>query len=186
MRKLLLQVQVTLDGYMAGSQNEMDWMVWDWDQELKKDVQLITKDVSTILLGRKLAEGFIDYWKQVSTDDANPDKASGIEFTNMEKVVFSTTLVESRWEKTSVVNTNAKEYIKLLKNENGKNMIVYGGVDFVNYLIKENVIDVLHLFINPTALGEGRSLFTNRNSYKITNSKLYKCGIQGLVLEKSE
>ncbi|MEJ7671425.1 MAG: dihydrofolate reductase family protein [Chitinophagaceae bacterium] len=58
MRKLKLQVQMSVDGYIAGPNGEMDWMVWDWDDELKKYVTEITEPVDCIVLGRKLALGF--------------------------------------------------------------------------------------------------------------------------------
>ena len=59
MRKLKLQVQMSVDGFIAGPNGEMDWMEWNWDDELKNYITKITSTVNTILLGRKLAEGFI-------------------------------------------------------------------------------------------------------------------------------
>ncbi|MGP1685133.1 MAG: dihydrofolate reductase family protein, partial [Giesbergeria sp.] len=59
MRKLKLQVQISIDGFIAGPKGEMDWMVWDWDDALKQYVSDITEPVDTILLGRTLAQGFI-------------------------------------------------------------------------------------------------------------------------------
>ena len=56
MRKLKLQMQFSVDGYVAGPDNEMDWMQWNWDEELKKYVGNLTDPVDCILLGRKLAE----------------------------------------------------------------------------------------------------------------------------------
>ena len=67
MRKLKLQVQLTVDGYIAGPNGEMDWMVWYWDNELKQYVEEITEPVDCIVLGRKLAQGFIPHWA------ANPE-----------------------------------------------------------------------------------------------------------------
>ena len=62
MRKLKLQVQMTVDGYIAGLNDEMDWMIFNWDDELKKYVTEITKPVDCIVPGRKLAQGFIPQW----------------------------------------------------------------------------------------------------------------------------
>ena len=59
MRKLKLQVQISIDGYMAGADGDMDWLEWNWDDELKNYVSEITDPVDCILLGRKLAQGFI-------------------------------------------------------------------------------------------------------------------------------
>lgn len=61
MRKLKLQVQLSIDGFMAGPEGEMDWMLWDWDEELNRFVAGLTEKVDLLLLGRKLAEGFIPH-----------------------------------------------------------------------------------------------------------------------------
>lgn len=72
MRKLKLQVQLSVDGFIAGPNGEMDWMVWDWDEALNKSVAAITDPVDTKVLGRKLAEGFIPTW---SSRLENPETA---------------------------------------------------------------------------------------------------------------
>ncbi len=63
MRKLKLQVQTSVNGIIAGPKGEMDWMVWDWDDRLKDYVSALTEPVDCILLGRKLAEGFVPAWE---------------------------------------------------------------------------------------------------------------------------
>ena len=68
MRKLKLQVQMSVDGYIAGPNGEMDWMVWNWDDTLKKYVDDLTDSIDCILLGRKMAPGFIAHWAKVAAD----------------------------------------------------------------------------------------------------------------------
>jgi len=73
MRKIKLQMQVSLDGYVAGPNGEMDWMTWDWDEELVKYVGSITETVDLIILGRVLAEGFIPVWQErIDAGDTEP------------------------------------------------------------------------------------------------------------------
>jgi dihydrofolate reductase len=67
MRKLKLQVQMTVDGFIAGPNGEMDWLTFNWDNELKEYVGALTEPVDSIVLGRKLAQGFIPHWA------ANPE-----------------------------------------------------------------------------------------------------------------
>lgn len=69
MRKLKLQVQITVDGFIAGPNGEMEWLTVDWDKELKKYVGSITEPVDCIILGRKLAQGFIPYWASHPDED---------------------------------------------------------------------------------------------------------------------
>jgi dihydrofolate reductase len=59
---------MSIDGYMAGPNGEMDWLEWDWDDDLKNYVIGITNPVDCILLGRKLAQGFIDTWARLAED----------------------------------------------------------------------------------------------------------------------
>ena len=72
LRKLKLQVQMSVDGYIAGPNNEMDWLVRDWDDNLKKYVNELTDSVDTILLGRKMTDGFISYWSNVMSKPDDP------------------------------------------------------------------------------------------------------------------
>jgi len=96
------------------------------------------------------------------------------------KVVFSKTLTASPWERTSIANGDLTEEINDLKNQEGNDMIVYGGGKFVSSLIKENLIDELHLFINPAVIGKGMPIFqevTEKQNYNLIASKQFDCGI---------
>jgi hypothetical protein len=89
MAKLKLQMQISIDGYVASLNGELSWAVWDWDQELKDYIKGVTRDVDCIVLGRKLAQGFIPYW-------ASHPSEEGADFLNStRKVVFSKSVDES-------------------------------------------------------------------------------------------
>ena len=100
MRKLKLQTQMTVDGYIAGPNGEMDFMAWNWDDELKRYVDTITEPVDCIVLGRKLAEGFIPHWAAVAANPNDPERAAAKKFTDTRKVVFTKTLDQSAWDNT--------------------------------------------------------------------------------------
>ena len=72
MRKLKLQVQLSLDSYIAGPDGEMDWMVRNWDDKLKKYVFELTDSVETIILGRKMTDGFVSYWSDLMNKPDDP------------------------------------------------------------------------------------------------------------------
>ena len=82
---------MTVDGFVAGRNGEMDWMTLPWTEDINSYVDEIMDTVDTIILGRKLAEGFIPYWASVAADSDNPEFTSGKKFTNTPKVVFSKT-----------------------------------------------------------------------------------------------
>ncbi len=149
MRKLKLQVQMTVDGYIAGLNGEMDFMVWNWDDELKQYVTDITEPVDCIILGRKLAEGFIPYWATVAANPDDPEFTAGKKFTGTHKVVFTKTLDKSEWDNTVLAKGDLVDEITKLKKQDGKDIIAYGGATFVSTLIKHKLLDEFHLFINP-------------------------------------
>ncbi|HMS69815.1 MAG TPA: dihydrofolate reductase family protein [Saprospiraceae bacterium] len=182
MRKLKLQVQITINGFIAGPNGEMDMFTWNWGEDIKNYVQALTDDVDTIVLGRKLAEGFIPYWQDVAQNDENPEQSSGKLFTDLPKIVFSKTIENSPWNNTTV-SANLINDIQSLKSQNGKDIIAYGGANFVSNLIQENLIDELHLFINPTALDAGLPIFLNKTNFQLKHSLAFECGIVVLCYE---
>jgi dihydrofolate reductase len=159
MRKLKLQVQISVDGFIAGPNGEMNWMTWTMDEDFTSYVNELTDSSDTILLGRKLAEGFIPYWSSVAANPQDPQYPFGKKMSDLPKVVFSKTVKDADWANTEVANGDLVSEVNKLKNAKGKDIIVYGGAGFVSSLIKEGLIDELHLFVNPTALGHGLPIF---------------------------
>lgn len=186
MRKLKLQVQMTIDGYIGGVNGEMDWMVFNWDDKLNQYVTDLTKPVDTIVLGRGLAEGFIPHWANVAADPDNPEVEAGKLFTDLPKVVFTKTLEESPWDNTVLAKGDLVEEITKLKQQAGGDIIAYGGATFVSALIKHGFIDEFHLFINPVAIGQGMSIFKELNgkqALKLVKATPFDCGIVVLHYE---
>lgn len=174
MRKLKLQVQMSVDGYIAGPNGEMDWMIWNWDDELKNYVKEITEPVDCIILGRKLAQGFIPHWASI------PEEEGANKMNNTKKVVFTKTLDKSEWDNTILAKGDLVDEISKLKKQDGKHMITYGGANFVSALIKNGLIDEFHLFINPTAIGSGMTIFNeldSRQNLSLVKSVSFDCGI---------
>ncbi|MDO1445769.1 dihydrofolate reductase family protein [Rhodocytophaga aerolata] len=186
MRKVKLQVQMTVDGYIAGPNGEMDFMVFDWDTKLKNYVEELTEPVDCIILGRKLAEGFIPYWANVAASPENPEVAAGKKFTDTPKVVFTKTLDKSIWDNTVLAKGDLTQEINTLKKQTGNDIIAYGGATFVSALIKHQLIDELHLFINPTVIGKGMAIFKEVESQQkltLVKSTAFECGIVVLHYE---
>ena len=182
MRKLKLQMQVSVDGFVAGASGEMDWMVWDWDDELKNYVWDLTAPVDLILLGRNLATGFIDAWTSRASDASTKDEFAQ-KMVDTRKIVFSNSLENIRWENAELRRGDLTEEITKLKQLEGGDIIVYGGAKFTGSLIKNNLIDEYHLFLNPVALGKGISIFGDLDEYlnlKLINSKSFAGGIVDL------
>lgn len=103
---------MTVDGYIGRLNGEMDWMTFNWDNELKKYVKEITEPVDCIVLGRKLAQGFIPHWasKPEGEDAWGVDKLN-----NTTKVVFTKTLNKSEWDNTVLAKGDLVDEITKLK-----------------------------------------------------------------------
>lgn len=177
---------MTVDGYIAGPNGEMDWMTFPWTDDLKKYVDDLTAPVDTIVLGRKLAQGFIPHWATVAAEPDNPEFTAGKKFTDTLKVVFTQTLNQSEWSNTILAKGDLVEEITALKKQDGQDLIAYGGATFVSALIKNGLVDEFHLFVNPTAIGNGMPIFNqlDRNQpMALVKSTAFKCGIVVLCYE---
>ncbi len=179
MRKLKLQMQQTIDGFVGTADGALDWMTWSWDDELNKHVTELHENVDLIILGRKLAEGFIPHWANAAKDPATSEDFA-IKMNDTPKIVFSRTLENSIWENTRLAKGNLADEIRQLKSQPGNDIIVYGGAGFVTNLIQEGLIDELHLFVNPSAISNGLRIFGQRTNLKLINAKAFPCGIVGL------
>ena len=191
MKKLTLQMQMSADGFVAGPNGEMDWMAWNWDDQLKNYVKELTDPVDCILMGRNLAAGFIPHWEGVARDPANPEYEAGKKFSETPKFVFSKTLDVSNplfaaSKNAKLVNGDLVKEVNNLKQQPGKSMMAYGGAGFVASLIQHNLIDEYHLFINPTAIGKGMSIFGKLDEklrLQLKRSQAFDCGVVVLVYQ---
>lgn len=181
MRKLKLQVQISVDGFVAGPNGELDWMTWESDDKHSEFVNMLTDTSDTILLGRKMTDGFVSYWENVV--DNQPDS---IEFSfakkmvDIPKIVFSKTLKNVAGKNIVVENGDLVTAVNNLKNKNGKDIVVYGGAGFVSSLIKNGLIDEFNLFVNPVLINKGMRIFDlldKRQKLSLFGSTAYDCGV---------
>lgn len=185
MRKIKLQIQISVDGLIAGPNGEMDWMVWNWDGALKNYVSALTEPVDCIILGRKLAEGFIPHWSAASKI-ANEDQVFALKISETHKVVFTKTLKSAEWSNTVLAKGNLSEEINSLKNQDSGDIIVYGGGSFVSSLINEGLVDEYYLFVNPSILGNGMPIFQSlaaKQNLVLKQVQGFDCGITVLCFE---
>src|SRR5689334_16915405 len=124
MRKLKLQMVMSLDGFVKGDYPGGDVK---WDKAAYKFCFDNLKNVDRILLGRTTAEGFIPHWKGVANDPKDADHKLGKLLTDIPKIVFSKKLKTTKWDNATIANGDVVKEIKALKKKKGKDMIVYGG-----------------------------------------------------------
>lgn len=187
MRKLKLEIQITVDGFIADPNGNTDWAIWNWAPQWNWDKALqqyhidLTISSDCILLSSKFVEGeFINHWKEKSKNAEDPQYPFAKAITDMRKVVFTNKLTESKWETVELAKGDLVSEVNRIKNQPGKDIIVYGGAKFVSSLLKASLIDELYLFVNPVAIGSGLSIFNQQGSnfkLKLQQCNAYDCGV---------
>src|SRR2546423_3874932 len=174
-RKLKLQVQMTVDGFVAGPDGQLDWMTRNLDEGVIGRIVQLTDTSDTILLGRKMTEGFIKYWESV--DPQSPEYAFARKMVDTPKVVFSKTLTHVEGKNVRVESGDMVQAVNQLKAQRGKDIVVYGGATFVSALIDHNLIDELNIFVNPVAIGRGMRIFKDRKALREIGSAADPSGV---------
>ena len=164
MRKVVMQMAITLDGFVAGPNGEMDWLFSASDEKSRAYIDDLLNKSDHILLGRNMAPGFLDYWPKDKTE-------LGAKINKLPKTIFSKTLNKVEWPDVTVAKDIVSE-IARLKSEPGKNLILYGGASLVQSFINLNLIDEYHFVVVPIIIGKGLPLLANLKS--TTKLKLAK------------
>ncbi|WP_165823753.1 dihydrofolate reductase family protein [Pseudochryseolinea flava] len=178
MRKLKLQMQITLDGYVAGSQGQLDWMTPETDERQVQYLKDLTTSMDTILLGRKMAEEAVPHWEHVTKikkGDAEWEYAKT--FVSTPKIIFSKTFRSPLGENTTLEQGDLTSVVTKLKDLPGKDIIVYGGASFASALIKQNLVDEFHLLVNPVAIGAGKIIFDGQHKLTLIKSMAFSNGV---------
>ena len=186
MKKLILQMQISVDGFV-GADADHPWQIWEWgddiswDEELKQDFNAVFAGIDTILLSRNMAEeGYLSHWGNAAKKyPADPFYAFAQRIVEAQKVVPSDKLKSSRWERTGVVSGDLPREVAALKAGKGADIAVFGGAGFASALIAAGLVDEFQLFINPAVLGAGRRIFDQGGFAKLLllGSKAYACGM---------
>lgn len=155
MRKLIVDMMLSLDGFFEGPHREIDWFHWDSDMEMYS-VSLL-HSVDAILLGRVAYQLFSAYWPTEAASRENPRIAPLM--NSLEKIAFSTTLDKVEWQNTRLVKGDLGREISRLKAGPGKDLVMFGGAGLLASLVPLGLVDEYRFRINPLILGNGRPLF---------------------------
>ncbi len=174
-------MHISLDGFVATTNSEPTNFKWD-DGVRSYSIDNL-KNADCLLIGSTTAEALIPAWAEIASDSKHADYELGKLITDIPKAVFSNNPKASKWDNTTILKGNFNEEIKALKEKQGKDIIVYGGVTFVSSLIEEGLVDEYHLLVNPVALGNGMKIFKGRTNLELEKSIQFNCGINILVLK---
>ncbi len=188
MRKIILSMQMTLDGYVCGPNDEMDWIYNGGDEW--GDMQQDMDSSDTFLLGAKMYPGYSEYWQKVLTDpNANPDEKKFAQVADKtQHIVFSRSMQHADWDNTRIARDVDSEIAKL-KQEEGKNMLLWGGASLAQYFIAKGLVDEVRLTIVPVLLGAGKKLFPDdgeRRKLELVSAKQLNSGAVVVRLRRGE
>lgn len=177
MRKLIMQLELTLDGFYAGPNEEFDWFKLDPEWWTAR-VQRYLPGIDTVLLGRKNYEGFQGYWPNVANfpHATETDLAFSRWLDEVPKVVFSTTLEHTAWANSRVVRDDLVGEVSRLKAASGKDILIMSSASIAQACQAHGLIDEYWLTVHPVALGSGLPLFNERINLELLESKAYSSG----------
>ena len=176
-RKIILDLAVTLDGFIEGKNGEIDWCIMDPDMVFTD----FLNQIDTILYGRKS----YDLWGQYipKNEDSDTEKEIWRLVHNKEKYVFSRTQKETN-DRAIFVNDNILEEVNKLKKKSGKDIWLYGGASLITTFINLGLVDEFRLSIHPVVLGEGKPLFIDikqRINLKMVNTRTFSSGVVQII-----
>jgi dihydrofolate reductase len=188
MRHLIFFMHISLDGFVAGPNGEMNWI--KFDDDLFDFVGTMTDKADTALYGRVTYEMMQGYWP-TAADKPNPTKHE-IEhsawYNKVPKVVLSRTMDGKGLQHTTIISDQLADNINQLKQQEGENILIFGSPRASQSLLNEGLIDEFWLFVNPILLGKGMPLFkdvTGTTPLKLVESKTFDCGVIALHYEKA-
>jgi dihydrofolate reductase len=180
MRKAIVAMQVTLDGFIEGPNGELDWAMKEDEETWQYHFELM-RSVDTLLLGRVMYPAYEKYWLSAPTSPSSTK--SEIEYARLadrtQKVVFSKTLEKVEWKTTRIIKDHIAEEILKMKQQPGKDMLILGGAGLVSSFTNLGLIDEYHLVVNPVVLGGGKPLFKGvkeRHKLKLIGTKTFRSG----------
>ncbi len=166
MRKIIVSMNITLDGFIAGPDCELDWHYSRWTTEMAEALGEKLSEADTILFGRVTYNAMAEYWRSRyhHMDLPREEFAFAEMMHRYEKVVFSKTMQSACWENSVIVNGSIRKEINRLKAGPGRNMIVYGSGTLASSLMRLNLVDEYSLWIHPVFLGRGRAMSQSLSS----------------------
>jgi dihydrofolate reductase len=175
MRKVILSMMITLDGFYEGLNHDIDWH--NVDDEFNEFSNEQINSIDLMLFGRVTYELMAGYWPTPAARTDDPIIA--YKMNESPKIVFSNTLKNAAWSNTRLVKGNAVDEVKKLKQQPGKDMIIFGSGKLVSSLAQAGLMDEYRLFIAPVILGKGNSVFSDvrdRLNVKLISTRIFRNG----------
>jgi dihydrofolate reductase len=183
MRKIISFMHISLDGFVAGPNGEMNWI--KIDEEIFDHVGKRIGETDTALYGRVTYQMMENYWPTAGDkpDASKHDIEHSKWYSKAHKVVLSKTMKDSDLTNTTIVSDNLSDRINEIKQQAGSEILLFGSPTATHALIQQNLIDGYWLFVNPIILGRGIPLFTNikdKIKLKLLTTRQFASGVTEL------
>jgi dihydrofolate reductase len=178
MKKVLLNLAVTLDGYIEGPNGEIDWCIMDDDMDFEE----FLPGIDTIFFGRISYDAWIKY--QPGPDAPTAEMKMWNIFDSKRKVVFTSQIRKD--ENAEYISSNLAEKVAEIKLQGGKDIWLFGGAKLVTSFIRLDLIDEYQLSVHPVALGSGKPLFKNleqRLALRLIKTRQFRSGVVQMIYE---
>ncbi len=178
MKKVILDLATTLDGFIEGPNGEIDWCIMDDDM----DFDGFLSGIDTIFYGRKSYDLWGNYQPEENAAPAEQQLWKGVHAKD--KFVFSSQHRED--ENATFITSDIIEKVTEIKNQGGKDIWLYGGASLINTFIQNNLVDVYRISVHTVALGTGKPLFEElkeRLNLKLIKTNVFKSGVVQLIYE---
>lgn len=188
MRNLISFVHISLDGFVAGPNGEMNWITIN--QEIFDHVEQRIKQTDTALYGRVTYDLMEGYWPTAADkpDATDHDRAHSKWYAQSHKLVLSNTLAQEGRDKTTIINGDISGKLNAIKSQPGSEILLFGSPRATHVLTELGLIDGYWLFVNPIILGKGLPLFTGsetKTALALSGTHTFTCGVTELRYIKS-
>lgn len=183
MRKIISFAHISLDGFVAGPNGEMDWI--NINDEIFTHVEQRIGRTDTALYGRKTYDMMESYWP-TAADQPNAtrhDKVHSEWYSRAKKIVLSRTMKDVVRPNTTIISDNIAEQIGAIREQQGTEILVFGSPSATHVLMQHGLIDGYWLFVNPVVLGKGIPLFNGnqtRATLGLQSTRRFACGVTEL------
>jgi dihydrofolate reductase len=181
MRKVILCLAVSFDGFIEGPNGEIDWIVFD--EEGGTELTDFLKEIDTVLYGRTSYEMWGNY--PITASSSEFEKSFYGALAKIDRYVFSRTKTEFEGNPI-VVSSEVPELIQKLKQQPGKNIWLYGGASLITTFMNLDLVDEFRIAVMPVIIGEGKPLFKkieNKHKLKLIEVKTSTAGVLGITYE---
>ncbi|MEZ4712719.1 MAG: dihydrofolate reductase family protein [Caldilineaceae bacterium] len=186
MRKLTAFMHMSLDGFAAGPNGELDWVAYD--EELQTYAATIVNTVGIALYGR-VTYHMMEYWRTVpdNPDSTEHERNHAAWIEQIPKVVVSTTPTSVDWHNTTLITDNLVAAIEELKQQPGKDIVIFGSPSLTQALAQFGLVDEYQLTVSPVLLGKGIQFFAplaEKQALQLVSHRVFASGALGLHYQK--